>query len=99
MASTFTDSSFHLLEFPNFLLRAARRASARSFRRALLLVACSGSSDVHLARVRLPAGVERSSWVQLYTVADNLRLGAATNAVRILAKVARTQMTRSEAAV
>lgn len=39
---------------------------------------------VHVCRVRLPYGEARSAFVQFWNVADNLRKGAATNAVQIL---------------
>ena len=47
----------------------------------------AGSQGVHVARVRLPLGCARSEWVQLWVVADNLKKGAATNAVQILSAI------------
>jgi aspartate-semialdehyde dehydrogenase len=47
----------------------------------------AGSQGVHVARVRLPLGSDRSEWVQLWVVADNLKKGAATNAVQILSAI------------
>ncbi|MFK7873943.1 MAG: aspartate-semialdehyde dehydrogenase [Oligoflexales bacterium] len=44
----------------------------------------SGRADVSIARVRLPYHQVRSRSVQFWNVADNLRKGAATNAVQIL---------------
>lgn len=43
-----------------------------------------GLRDVHIARVRTPFDQERSNWLQFWVVADNLKKGAATNAVQIL---------------
>jgi aspartate-semialdehyde dehydrogenase len=49
-----------------------------------------GPSDVHgrrevfLSRLRVPYGCERSNWLQFWVVADNLKKGAASNAVQIL---------------
>ncbi len=40
--------------------------------------------EVFVSRVRLPLGEERSQWVSYWNVADNLKKGAATNAVQIL---------------
>jgi aspartate-semialdehyde dehydrogenase len=47
----------------------------------------AGSQGVHVSRVRLPLGCERSQWLQLWVVADNLKKGAATNAVQILSAI------------
>jgi aspartate-semialdehyde dehydrogenase len=47
----------------------------------------AGSQGVHVARVRLPIDRERSDWVQMWVVADNLKKGAATNAVQILSAI------------
>ena len=47
----------------------------------------AGSPGVHVARIRLPLGCERSQWVQFWVVADNLKKGAATNAVQILSAI------------
>jgi aspartate-semialdehyde dehydrogenase len=44
----------------------------------------AGKAEVFVARLRLPLGKSRSSVVQYWNVADNLRKGAATNAVQIL---------------
>ena len=44
----------------------------------------AGSDDIYVTRIRLPHGEQRSSIVQLFIIADNLRKGAATNAVQIL---------------
>lgn len=44
----------------------------------------AGQRGSYVARVRLPYGTERSRWVQFWNVADNLKKGAATNAVQIL---------------
>ncbi len=43
-----------------------------------------GRKDVSICRLRLMNGQERSNWLQFWTVADNLKKGAATNAVQIL---------------
>ena len=47
----------------------------------------AGSQGVHVARVRLPIEKEKSEWLQFWVVADNLKKGAATNAVQILAAI------------
>lgn len=47
----------------------------------------TGDQRVHVARVRLPLGQKRSHWVQFWNVADNLKKGAATNAVQILKSI------------
>lgn len=44
----------------------------------------TGQKDVHVARIRTPIDQERSNWLQFWVVADNLKKGAATNAVQIL---------------
>ncbi|MEI8025437.1 MAG: aspartate-semialdehyde dehydrogenase [Pseudomonadota bacterium] len=44
----------------------------------------AGKKDTFVSRVRLPYGQDRSRWVQFWNVADNLKKGAATNAVQIL---------------
>lgn len=44
----------------------------------------AGDREVSVARVRLPMGAQESSWVQFWCIADNLKKGAATNAVQIL---------------
>lgn len=49
--------------------------------------AIAGSGGVHVSRVRLPIDRERSDWVQMWVVADNLKKGAATNAVQILSAI------------
>lgn len=46
--------------------------------------ATAGDQRVFVSRVRLPFGVKSSSWLQFWNVADNLKKGAATNAVQIL---------------
>lgn len=43
-----------------------------------------GDHRVHISRVRLPLEASRSSKVQFWIVADNLKKGASTNAVQIL---------------
>ena len=45
--------------------------------------------QVYISRVRLPYGEEQASWVQFFVIADNLKKGAATNAVQILETLAR----------
>ena len=47
----------------------------------------ASSSLVWVTRVRLPYGEERSRWLQFFVIADNLRKGAATNAVQILTRI------------
>lgn len=47
----------------------------------------TGDPGVWVSRVRLPLGAERSEWLQFWVVADNLKKGAATNAVQILQKL------------
>jgi aspartate-semialdehyde dehydrogenase len=44
----------------------------------------AGDKGVHVARVRTPIDQETSEWLQFWVVADNLKKGAATNAVQIL---------------
>lgn len=44
----------------------------------------AGERDIHIARVRTPIDQERSNYLQFWVVADNLKKGAATNAVQIL---------------
>ncbi len=44
----------------------------------------AGDRGVHVARVRTPIDQEVSQWLQFWVVADNLKKGAATNAVQIL---------------
>lgn len=46
--------------------------------------ATTGERGVFLSRVRLPPGCSESRFVQFWSVADNLKKGAATNAVQIL---------------
>lgn len=46
--------------------------------------AIAGDKGVHVARIRTPIDSERSEWLQMWVVADNLKKGAATNAVQIL---------------
>lgn len=43
-----------------------------------------GKRGVYVSRVRLPYEQGKSSWVQFWNLADNLKKGAATNAVQIL---------------
>ncbi len=47
-----------------------------------------GDERVWVSRVRLPLEQTESEWVQYWNVADNLKKGAATNAVQILETVA-----------
>jgi len=47
----------------------------------------AGSKGVTVSRVRTPLGVERSNWLQMWVIADNLKKGAATNAVQILERL------------
>jgi aspartate-semialdehyde dehydrogenase len=44
----------------------------------------AGDRGVHVARVRTPMDQDLSHWLQFWVVADNLKKGAATNAVQIL---------------
>jgi len=44
----------------------------------------AGQREVWVARLRLPFGKTRSKVVQYWNIADNLKKGAATNAVQIL---------------
>jgi aspartate-semialdehyde dehydrogenase len=44
----------------------------------------TNDSKVHIARVRTPLDTADSHWLQMWIVADNLKKGAATNAVQIL---------------
>ena len=44
----------------------------------------TGSPLVHVTRLRLPMEEEKSDWVQFWNIADNLKKGAATNAVQII---------------
>jgi len=44
----------------------------------------TGDRRVFVSRVRLPLGQTMSHWLQFWNVADNLKKGAATNAVQIL---------------
>ena len=45
---------------------------------------CTGKREVYVCRPRLLWGETRSNWLQFWNVADNLKKGAATNAVQIL---------------
>lgn len=45
---------------------------------------CAGKREVFIARLRLGSEAARSEWLQFWNVADNLKKGAATNAVQIL---------------
>ena len=49
----------------------------------------AGNDDIYVTRIRLPYGERKSSVVQLFIIADNLRKGAATNAVQILCYLVR----------
>ena len=49
----------------------------------------AGNDDIWLTRIRLPYQEQQSSLVQLFVIADNLRKGAATNAVQILCYLVR----------
>ncbi len=44
----------------------------------------TGDRRVFVSRVRLPHGQTKSRWLQFWNVADNLKKGAASNAVQIL---------------
>ena len=44
----------------------------------------AGDRAVWVSRVRLPLDVDESDWLQFWVIADNLKKGAATNAVQIL---------------
>lgn len=44
----------------------------------------TGKQKVYISRVRTMHGEESSNWVQMWCIADNLKKGAATNAVQIL---------------
>lgn len=44
----------------------------------------AGSKDVSVSRLRLLSGQDRSEWLQFWITADNLKKGAATNAVQIM---------------
>lgn len=46
-----------------------------------------GQDDIKVARLRLLSGQDRSQWLQFWIVADNIRKGAAVNAVQILEKL------------
>jgi aspartate-semialdehyde dehydrogenase len=46
--------------------------------------AVTGDQRVFVSRVRLPHGQTKSHWLQFWNVADNLKKGAASNAVQIL---------------
>ncbi len=50
-------------------------------------ISVRGSHKTHVARVRTMYGRESSDWIQFWIVADNLKKGAATNAVQILEKL------------
>lgn len=47
----------------------------------------AGSHETHVMRVRTKFGESKSKWIQMWVVADNLRKGAATNAVQILERM------------
>ena len=47
----------------------------------------AGDPRVFVSRVRLMHGQSTSHWLQFWNVADNLKKGAATNAVQILEKL------------
>ena len=44
----------------------------------------AGEPGIFVSRVRTPFGEKSSNWLQFWVVADNLKKGAATNAVQIL---------------
>ncbi len=44
----------------------------------------TGKREIFVSRLRTPYGTERSRWLQFWVVADNLKKGAASNAVQIL---------------
>jgi aspartate-semialdehyde dehydrogenase len=44
----------------------------------------TGEPGIYVSRVRVPYGELSSNWLQFWIVADNLKKGAATNAVQIL---------------
>lgn len=48
-----------------------------------------GDQRVFVSRVRLPHGQTSSHWLQFWNIADNLKKGAATNAVQILEEICR----------
>jgi aspartate-semialdehyde dehydrogenase len=48
----------------------------------------TGDGRVFVSRVRLPLGKTSSPWLQFWNIADNLKKGAATNAVQILEAIA-----------
>lgn len=45
---------------------------------------CTGKKEVFVSRLRSLFGKPKSDWIQFWNVADNLKKGAATNAVQIL---------------
>ena len=45
---------------------------------------CTGKKEVYVSRLRSLFGRKSSDWIQFWNVADNLKKGAATNAVQIL---------------
>ena len=47
----------------------------------------AASEKVWVTRVRLPYGEQRSRWLQFFVIANNLKKGAATNAVQILTQI------------
>ena len=57
---------------------------ASSYEELPTLKTCEGSRQVLIVRPRLPFGAERSSFLTFWNMADNLLVGAATNAVKIL---------------
>lgn len=44
----------------------------------------TGERGIHISRIRTPIDQDKSNWLQFWVVADNLKKGAATNAVQIL---------------
>lgn len=48
----------------------------------------AGDRGVWVSRVRLPLDAVESDWLQFWVIADNLKKGAATNAVQILERLA-----------
>jgi aspartate-semialdehyde dehydrogenase len=54
----------------------------------------TGQSAVSISRVRLLQGEQRSAWLTYWNIADNLKKGAATNAVQIFEALYRHQARR-----
>ena len=53
-------------------------------------ITTTGDQRVFVSRVRLMHGASQSAWLQFWNVADNLKKGAASNAVQILEELRRT---------